>query len=304
MYLPAFHAVALLTLSSSTLTHAQIPLRSAAGFAVLAGQSITNTGSTTDIIGDVALYPNTNTSITGFTSDQISGSVYAGNDVARIALQDAQTAYDAAKLLTPTGQTYSNELGNGQTIRPGVYKFSSSGDINGALTLDAANDPNALFVFQIGTTLTMASASSVVLLNGARACNVFWQVGSSATLGEESVLQGRVLAAATVTAGEGVTVQGVLLGLEGSVTLIGDGVSAAGECDVVAISTTVASTTTSSSPVGGGYDNTPTLIGGYDSTSTALSTVSSVVEVDYGSTTTPVSTTSVPERVRELDHQQ
>jgi hypothetical protein len=195
----------------STLVLAQIPLKSFSTFAIIASQSITSTGGTA-ITGNVAL-GNTRIYITGLTSTQVSGIIYASddyNDIARIALQDAQAAYDAAKGLTPTVErgSYGDELG-GQTLRTGVYAFGSSVGITGDLYLDARGNSGAQFISKIGTTLTTAEDSRVILINSAQACNVFWQVGTSATLGEGSILIGRVLAATTVTFGEGVLYRGV-----------------------------------------------------------------------------------------------
>ncbi|NBJ17034.1 MAG: DUF3494 domain-containing protein [Dehalobacter sp. 4CP] len=191
-----------------------VNLGTATGFAVLAGSTITNTGSTT-IAGDVGVFPGT--AITGFPPGIITGTTHAGDIVAQQAKTDLVTAYNNAAGQTPTG-TVSGDIG-GQTLTPGVYNSTSSLGITGVLTLNAQGDPNAVFIFQIASTLTTASASSVVLINGAQACNVFWQIGSSATLGTGSSFQGTILALASITATTSVSVNGRLLARNGAVTL-------------------------------------------------------------------------------------
>ena len=159
--------------------------RSASGargsFAVLAGAGITNTGPTT-INGDLGTFPTT--SITGAASMTVTGTNHGGDAVTQGAKTDLVTAYNTATGEGPT-TAVAADLG-GRTLTAGIYNSASSLGLTGALTLNGAGNPNALFVFQAGSTLTTASASSVVLTNGAQACNVFWQVGSSATLGTGS----------------------------------------------------------------------------------------------------------------------
>jgi hypothetical protein len=127
------------------------------------------------------------------------------------------TAYNTAAAQAPTG-TVSADLG-GQTLTPGVYNSATSLGLTGALTLDAQGNANAVFIFQAGSTLTTASASSVNLVNGAQACNVFWQIGSSATLGTASTFRGSILALTSITATTGATVDGRLLARNGATTL-------------------------------------------------------------------------------------
>lgn len=191
-----------------------VNLGTATSFAVLAGAGITNTGPTT-ITGDVGTFPTTTE--TGFGTVTIIGTNHAGDAVTQAAKTDLVTAYNDAAGRTPA-TTVSGDIG-GQTLTPGVYNSSSSLGITGTLTLDAQGDPNAVFIFQIGSTLTTASGSSVVLINGAQACNVFWQVGSSATLGTGSTFQGTILALTSITATTGVVVIGRLLARNGAVTL-------------------------------------------------------------------------------------
>lgn len=193
-----------------------VNLGTADSFAVLAGSGITNTG-TTVINGDVGSHPTTTQ--TGFGTVTVNGTNHAGNATTQSAKTDLVTAYTAAGQVT-TGVIAAN-LG-GQTLLPGVYEDNDAPDslsITGTLTLDAAGDANAVFIFKTGTTLTTAAASSVTLINGAQACNVFWQVGSSATLGTNSTFRGNILAMSSITDNGGSTVEGRFLARNGAVTL-------------------------------------------------------------------------------------
>lgn len=201
-----------------------VDLGTATSFAVLAAAGITNTGSTT-ITGDIGTYPTTTE--TGFPPGIINGTNHAGDAVTQGARSDAIAAYGDAAGRTPFTTLLVMDIG-GLTITPGVYRASSSLGITGILTLDAEGDPNAVFIFQIGSTLITAPGSRVVLINGAQACNIFWQVGSSATLGVvsttgPSVFQGTILANTSITANTRAVVNGRLLaGLiaeSGAVTL-------------------------------------------------------------------------------------
>ncbi|MBP2643510.1 MAG: hypothetical protein H6Q67_1397 [Firmicutes bacterium] len=191
-----------------------VNLGTATNFAVLAGAGITNTGPTT-ITGDVGTFPTTTE--TGFGSVTIIGTNHAGDAVTQGAKTDLVTAYNDAVGRTPTA-TVSGDIG-GQTLTPGVYQSTSSLGITGPLTLDAQGDPNAVFIFQISSTLITSSESSVVLINDAQACEIFWQVGSSATLGTGSAFQGTILALTSITATTGAGVNGRLLARNGAVTL-------------------------------------------------------------------------------------
>lgn len=193
-------------------------LGTAADFAVLAGATITNTGPTT-ITGDVGLSPGT--AITGFPPGQVIGTVHAADAVALQAKTDLAAAYDDAAA-RPTTATVGVELG-GTTKTPGVYESpAGTFGITGTLTLDAQGDPNAVFIFKAASTLITASASSVTLVNGAQASNVFWKVGSSATLGTYSILRGNVMALASITVTTGVVVDGRTMARTAAVTLDSD----------------------------------------------------------------------------------
>ncbi|MBX4204793.1 MAG: DUF3494 domain-containing protein [Candidatus Doudnabacteria bacterium] len=189
-------------------------LGSSNSFAVLGATTITNTGSTI-VNGDLGLSPGT--SVTGFPPGTINGTQHITDSAAAQAEVDLSTAYNAAAGQSVT-VTVSGDLG-GQTLVSGVYNSASSLGLTGALTLDGQGNPNSVFVFQSGSSLTTASGSSVNLVNGAQACNVFWQVGSSATLGTNSNFSGSVLALTSVTATNGALINGRLLARNGAVTL-------------------------------------------------------------------------------------
>jgi type VI secretion system secreted protein VgrG len=191
-----------------------VGLGTANSYAVLAGAGITNTGPTT-VTGDLGTFPTT--SMSGTASITVNGANHAGDAVTQGAKTDLVTAYDTAAGEGPT-TPISADLG-GQTLVAGVYNSASSVGLTGTLTLDAGGDPNAVFVFQAGSTLTTASASNVLMINGAQSCNVFWQVGSSATLGTGSTFRGTILALTSITVTTGVTVDGRVLARNGAVTL-------------------------------------------------------------------------------------
>ncbi|MBX3381047.1 MAG: DUF3494 domain-containing protein [Phycisphaeraceae bacterium] len=192
-------------------------LGSAQAFGVLAGSTVTNTGVTI-ISGSVGVWPGT--AITGFPPGIVTnGTFHSSNAVAQQAQADSLTAYNALAAMAPNTVLTGTDLG-GLTLTPGVYFFSSSAFLTGTLTLDAQGDPNALFVFQIGSTLISASNSSVLTINGADDCNVYWQVGTSATLGTDSAFQGNILADASITMNTRASlIGGRALALHGAVTL-------------------------------------------------------------------------------------
>ena len=196
-------------------------------FAVLAGSTITNTGTTTingstggningNVGGDVGLYPGT--VLSGRASVTVNGVVHLTDAVAIKAKDDLVTAYNDATGRTPVTRIPS-ELG-GTTLKPGTYDSADGTfEVTGTLILDAEGDPDGVFVFKTASTLITASTSSVNLINSARFCRTFWQVGSSATLGTNSHFVGHIFAMASITATTGATVQGQLLARNGAVTL-------------------------------------------------------------------------------------
>ncbi len=155
------------------------PLGTTATFAVLGGSTVTNTGSTV-LTGDLGVWPGL--AITGFPPGIVTGTTHAGDAVAQQAQSDLTTAYNNLAGQACGTDLTGQDLG-GMTLTPGVYCFSTSAQLTGTLTLNAQGNPSAVFVFQIGSTLTTASSSVVQVINGGSNCNVFWQVGSSATLG-------------------------------------------------------------------------------------------------------------------------
>ena len=184
------------------------------GFSVLAGSTVTNTGSTT-VSGDVGIFPGT--AVTGFPPGLASGAIHKADSAAAQAQAALTAGYlDAAG--RSGGTSVSGDL-VGRTLTAGVYKSTSSLAVSGDVTLDAQGDPNAVFIFQISSTLTTGSGSHVILANSAKACNVFWQVGSSATLGTYSVFKGNILALTSITITTGVNLEGRALARNGAVTL-------------------------------------------------------------------------------------
>jgi hypothetical protein len=224
--LVALCAVALLAgmaLLGTDALAAQAPvgLGTADSFAILSGSTVTNTGPST-IGGDLGVSPGA--AVTGFPPGTLNGTLHAADAVAAQAKLDLTTAYDDAAGRNPPAAIPADLTG--LTLTAGVYRGGALG-LSGAMTLDAQGDSTAVFILQATSTLITASASHVNLVNGAQACNVFWQTAESATLGSASVFAGNILALTSVSVNNGVTVQGRLLARNGAVTLINDTVTAA-----------------------------------------------------------------------------
>jgi uncharacterized repeat protein (TIGR01451 family) len=195
---------------------APVNLGGASTFTVLGASTVTNTGPTV-ITGDLGLYPGT--SVVGFPPGVVvGGTIHATDAVANDAHDGATSAYNQIAALASTADLTGQDLG-GLILTPGIYNFDSSAQMTGALTLDAQGDPDAVFIFKIGSTLTLASSASVNLVGGARFSRVYWQVGSSATLGTSSHFEGVILAQTSITLITGVTYRGQFLALNGAVTL-------------------------------------------------------------------------------------
>ena len=199
---------------------APVGLGTAGSFAVLAGSTVTNTGPSL-ISGNLGVSPGS--AVTGFPPGIVTGgTIHLADGVAAGAQADLTTAYNDAAGRVKTASA-SSFIGGGQTLSPGVYQASSSLEVGGALILDAHNDPNAVFIFQApASTLTTDTGTHIFLTNGAQACNVFWQVGSSATLNSGTTFQGTILALTSISVLSGDTIQGRALARNGAVTLIND----------------------------------------------------------------------------------
>jgi hypothetical protein len=193
-------------------------LGAAESFAVLGASAVTNTGPSV-IIGDLGIWPNNASSVTGFPPGSYSGALHAADAVALQAQSDVTAAYIALAGQPVTQDLTGTDLG-GLTLNPGVYHFSSSAQLTGTLTLDAQNNANSVFIFQIGSTLTTATDSSVVVINAPpNFCNKYWQVGSSATLGVHTAFQGNILALTSITLNTGASLSGRALARNGAVTM-------------------------------------------------------------------------------------
>ncbi len=254
-----------------------VPLGTATSFAVVANTTITNTGATT-INGDVGLYPGT--SVTGFGTVTRSGALHVGNAVAQQALVDAGAAYGDLQSRTPcqdlTGEVLGQTVGTAaDPLLPGVYCFASSAQLTGDLYLSGGGE----YVFRIGSTLTTASGSRVILQSGAEACNVYWAVGSSATLGTNSQIAGTIIANVSITANTGAVVDGRLFALTGAVTLDANTIGATNCAPATTTTTAPPATTTSTAPPA-------------TTTTTAPGTTTSTVPATTTTTTAPATTTT------------
>ena len=196
-----------------------VGLATAANYSVIGGQTVTNTGPSV-LDKSVGLAPGS--AVVGFPPGTVlaPGTIQAANAVALQAASDLTTAYlDAAGRAVEF--TQANPDLTGLTLIPGVYAATAKAplSLSGALVLDGQNDPAAVFIFQTDSTLITASGSSITLINGASPCNVFWQVGSSATLGSGSAFVGNIMALTSIAAQTGATIQGRAMARNGAVTL-------------------------------------------------------------------------------------
>lgn len=265
------------------------PLGTAADFAILGATTVTNTGPTV-VTGDLGVSPGM--AITGYPPGSVVGTVHAGDPAATQAQGDVGTAYAAATAQSCDQNLSGQNLG-GMTLAPGVYCFDSSAQLTGILSLDAQGNPNAAWLFQVTSSLTTASNSSVVLVNGAAPCNnnnVTWQVGSSATVGTGTSFVGNILANTSITLDAGANSTGALYAHTGAVTTDTNNVSTCAGGGGKS-GPTIATTPSGATSVGGSISDTARLTGG-------TSPTGSVTFLLYapGDTTcsTPVATRTVP----------
>ena len=267
-----------------------VNLGTSSPFAVLAATAITNTGATV-ITGDIGLSPGGATSVTGFPPGVVNGAEYAADGVALQAQNDLTTAYDSAQSAPSTNNVTGVDLGN-RTLTPGVYTASSSMTLNGPLTL--TGNASSVFVFQAGSTLTTGSTgpASVLLTGGVQACNVFWQVGSSATLGTLTTdFVGTIMALTSATLDTGASVTGRVLARNGAVTLDDNTISVPSCASTTTTTTVPTTTTTTTVPTTTTTTTVPT------TTTTTVPTTTTTTTVPATTTTTTVpatTTTTVP----------
>jgi len=207
----------LFSFSTLSLHAALIDLGTVSSFAVLGAETVTNTGNTL-ISGNLGVSPGT--AITGFPPGVvINGTIHSADAVAAQAQTDALAAYNSLSGYGPVQDLTVLDLG-GMTLTPGVYGFDTTAQLTGTLSLNMLGEPDSLFIFLIGTALTTASNSSVVPINGEDCCDVYWQIGSSATLGTGTEFRGNILALQSITLNTGATIaDGRALALNGAVTL-------------------------------------------------------------------------------------
>jgi hypothetical protein len=217
-------------LCGAAILRAQAGLGTAQSFAVLAGSTVTNTGSSV-IDGNVGLHPGT--AVTGFPPGLVNGTIHVANFSALQAKNDLITYYNTLTTVPCTADLSGQDLGTVGPLIPGVYCFSSSALLTGPLVLDAQGNAAAVFVFRIGSTLTTASASSVTLINGGDRCNVNWRIGTDATLGTGTSFIGNLIALSSITLTTGADIiGGRALARNGAVTLDTNDISIA-PCAVV-----------------------------------------------------------------------
>jgi hypothetical protein len=277
---------------SQAFAATSVGLGSAASYSVLAGTTVTNTGSTT-LQADLGVSPGS--AITGFPPGVSAGAIHAADAVALQAQSDVGIAYSNA-----AGQALTTSVSGdlvGRTLTEGVYNSTSSLALSGQLTLDGQGNPNSVFIFQVASTLVTASASSIILANGAQACNVFWQVGSSATLGTASSFKGTILALTSITVQTSATVEGRAMARNGQVSL-DTNVFTTPAC-ITTPTTSAPATTGAPTATGTPTDTvsataTTTTTPSATATVTATPTATETLATGAGGTATDVPTSAVP----------
>ncbi len=231
----------LVTTGVADAAQAPVGLGTTTTFAVLAGQTITNTGPSV-ITGDLGVSPGN--AVTGFpTPGNDIGTTHAADGVALNAQNDLTTAYNTAAGAASTADVTGLDLG-GRSLTAGVYTASTSMALTGNIPLTLTGDASSVFIFQAGSTLTTGPGSSVVLTGGVLACNVFWQVSTSATIGTTTAFVGNVFALTSITAQTGASVIGRLLARNGAVTLDNNVITASDCSQSQTTASTIAPTTT------------------------------------------------------------
>ncbi len=220
-------------------------LGTAQRFAVLGGSAVTNTGPST-ITGDLGVSPGN--AVSGFPPGLVAGgTIHSADAVALQAQRDVTTAYNALAGQACDTVLTGQDLG-GLMLTPGVYCYAAAAQLTGTLTLDAQGNPSAVFIFQIGSTLTTASNAKVQVINGGSPCNIYWKVGSSATLGTATTFVGNILALTSITLTTGADISGRALARNGAVTLDTNTVSFAACTTVPATPTPTATATATPLP--------------------------------------------------------
>jgi hypothetical protein len=260
---------ALFLVPSTALAQVAPSLGTASSFAILGGSTVTNTGSSV-VTGNLGVSPGA--AVTGFPPGTVvSGTTHSANAVSLQAQSDVTTAYNNLAGQVCTTDLTGQDLG-GMVLTHGVYCFSNSAALTGTLTLNAEGDANAVFIFQIGTTLTTAGASSVVMSNSGSACNVYWQVGSSATLGTTTAFGGSILALTSITLTTGANMTGRALARNGAVTLDTNNVTVTPCAPAGCFALTVSPGTLPNGTQGTAYSQTLTGSGGTGPYSFAVTT--------------------------------
>jgi hypothetical protein len=211
--------VGVTVLPVEAIAAAPVPLGTAGDFGVLAGEAVLNTGLSV-IDGELGVSPGPPATVTGFPPGTITGgrTPHVNDAAAMQAHADLVDAYAAMAAQPVTEPAITGNLG-GRTLGPGVHASAATIAVTGTLTLDAGGDPSAVFILRAGSTLDGAASSEVILEGGAQACNVYWQVGISATLAANSQFSGTIVAAESLTLGAGMTIAGRALARDGDVTM-------------------------------------------------------------------------------------